>query len=69
MYVSHTLKKAVEVKSLSAASAAVRQFIELNHFGSSDFLGGEVYDSLTNKLIAKVSYNGRTWDAQGAVIS
>ena len=69
MYVSLTRKKAVEVESLAAASAAVRQFIELNDFGSSDFVGGEVYDFSTNKLIAKVSYNGRIWDAQGAEIS
>ena len=69
MYVSLTRKKAVEVESLSAASVAVRKFIELNDFGSSDFSGGEVYDSSTNKLVAKVSYNGRIWDAQGFEIS
>jgi hypothetical protein len=69
MYVSLTRKNAVEVESLSAASVAVRKFIELNDFGSSDFSGGEVYDSSTNKLIAKVSYNGRIWDAQGVEIS
>ena len=68
MYVSLTRKKAIEVESLPAASAAVRQFIELNDFGSSDFMGGEVYDSSTNRLIAKISYNGRIWDAQGAEI-
>ena len=68
MYVSLTRKKAVEVESLPAASAAVRQFIELNDFGSSDFLGGEIYDSSTNKLIAKVSYNGRIWNPQGIEI-
>lgn len=64
MYVSLTRKKAVEVDNLSAASVAVRNFIELNDLGSSSFSGGEVYDSLTNQLIAKVSYNGRIWDAQ-----
>ena len=68
MYVSLTRKKAIEVESLPAASAAIRQFIELNGFGSSDFAGGNVYNSSTNKLIAKVSYNGRIWDAQGAEI-
>ena len=68
MYVSLTRKKAIEVESLPAASAAVRQFIELNDFGSSDFAGGEVYDSSTNTLVAKVSYNGRIWDAQGTEI-
>ena len=68
MYVSLTRKKAVEVESLPAASAAVRQFIELNNFGSSDFVGGEIYDSSTNKLIAKVSYNGRIWNLQDVEI-
>ena len=38
-------------------------------YGSSDFLGGEVYDSATDKLIAKVSYNGRVWDAEGNEIN
>ena len=65
MYVSLTRKKAVEVESFTAASVAVRKFIELNDYGSSDFLGGEVYDSSTDKLIAKVSYNGRIWDSEG----
>ena len=69
MYVSLTRKKAVEVESLSAASVAVRKFIELNDLGSSDFGGGEVYDSSTNMLIAKVSYNGRIWNSQGVEIS
>ena len=68
MYVSLTSKKAVEIESLSAASAAVRQFIESKDFGSSYFIGVEVYDSLANKLIARVSYNGRIWDALGAAI-
>jgi hypothetical protein len=39
MYVSLTRKKAVEVESFTAASIAVRKFIELNDYGSSDFLG------------------------------
>ncbi len=69
MYVSLTRKKAVEVESLSAASVAVRNFIELNDLGSSDFGGGEIYDSSTNRLIAKVSYNGRIWNDQGLEIS
>ena len=68
MYVSLTRKKAVEVESLPAASAAVRQFIELNDFGASDFVGGEIYDSSTNRFIAKVSYNGRIWNPQGVEI-
>jgi hypothetical protein len=67
MYVSLTRKKAVEVESFTAASIAVRKFIELNDYGSSDFLGG-VYNSTTNKLIAKVSYNGRIWNADGQEI-
>lgn len=65
MYVSLTRKKAVEVESLTPASFTVRKFIELNDYGSSDFLGGEVYDSVTNKLIAKISYNGRIWKEDG----
>ena len=69
MYVSLTRKKAVEVENFSAASLAVRKFIELNDLGSSDFEGGGIYESLTNRLIAKVSYNGRIWDAQGSEIS
>jgi hypothetical protein len=35
MYVSLTRKKAVEVESFTAASIAVRKFIELNDYGSS----------------------------------
>ena len=68
MYVSLTRKKAVEVESFTAASFAVRKFIELNDYGSSDFLGGEVYDSVTNKLIAKISYNGRIWKEDGTEV-
>jgi hypothetical protein len=68
MYVSLTRKSAVEVGSLSEASTEVRSFIEMNDLGSSDFIGGEVYDSYTNKLIAKVSYNGRIWDTTGREI-
>jgi hypothetical protein len=68
MYVSLTRKNAVEVGSLSEASTEVRRFIEMNDLGSSDFIGGEVYDSCTNKLIAKVSYNGRIWDTTGREI-
>jgi hypothetical protein len=69
MYVSPTRKKAVEIQSLSEASSEVRKFIDMNGFGLSDFFGGEVYDSTTNKLIAKVSYNGRIWDINGCEIS
>ena len=65
VYVSLTRKKAVEVENFAAASIAVRKFIEQNDFGSSDFIGGEVYDSSTDKLIAKISYNGRIWGADG----
>jgi hypothetical protein len=69
LYVSLTHRKAIEVRSLSEASTEVRRFIELNDLGSSDFVGGDVYDLSTNRKIGRVSYNGRIWDLDGHEIS
>lgn len=69
MYVTLTRRRAIEVRSLADASLEVRRFIDMNGFGSSDFFGGEVYDFATNKLIAKISYNGRIWDTNGCEIT
>jgi hypothetical protein len=55
----------MEVRSLSEASREVRRFIELNDLGSSDLVGGDVYDASTNRKIAGISYNGRIWDIDG----
>jgi hypothetical protein len=50
-----------EVKSLKEASVLVRKFITQFNLGASNWTGGIVLDS-EQKIVAKVSYNGRVWD-------
>jgi len=64
MRVYFTAKQFKEVSSLQEASAACREFIESNGFGSSDLTArfGIIKDG--SKTIATVSYNGRVWSPQ-----
>jgi len=49
-----------EVNSFEEASRAVRDFIDVNDLGASEFSGGDVFD-MTGKKVANISYNGRIW--------
>lgn len=58
----------VEVKGLRHASKVCREFITRNGLGGGNWFGpaGEVYrDGIK---VARVSYNGRLWDNDGAEI-
>ena len=54
----------VPIRSADEASAVVRQYIERNNIGGSEFQGGQVTDR-QGKPVAKVSYNGRVWSPDG----
>ena len=50
-----------EVRNLEHASKTVREYIESNGLGSSQWTGTGRVKSDTGKTIAWVSYNGRIW--------
>lgn len=54
------------VCSLDEAAEACREFISANDLGGGNWTGGAVFDARTNKLVARVSYNGRIWEAPEA---
>lgn len=62
----------VAVATLAEASAAVRRFVaagDSGHgMGFSEFEGGKVRRAGESRSFARVSYNGRVWDAAGAEI-
>ena len=51
----------VKVDSLEDAVRECMEFIGRNDLGSGNWVGGKVYEG--KKLIAKIAYNGRVWDA------
>jgi hypothetical protein len=64
-------KPPVPVTSLKEASQLVQAFISRTGYGSTDFyaypLRGTVY-SEGSTLVARVSYNGRVWDAEDRTV-
>lgn len=50
-----------EVNSFEEASKVVRDYIEQNNLGMSEFSGGDVFD-MSGNLVAQISYNGRIWE-------
>lgn len=50
------------VTTLAEASSVCRDFIERNEMGAGNWAGGDVLDA-NNKVVARVSYNGRVWAA------
>lgn len=53
----------VMVPTLQAASEVVREFIEDEAIGASDWRGGQVCrDEEGHEDVAMVSYNGRVWE-------
>jgi hypothetical protein len=53
------------VPNLWQASQEVRDYIVRYNLGASNFYGGKVLTQNENKLVARVSYNGRIWDLDG----
>ena len=61
------------VRNLEEASKAVRQFIDANDIGASQWYAGDsgyvyAYSATAgahNMIVAKVSYNGRVWNPDG----
>ncbi len=54
----------VACAGLADASRICREFIARNELGSGNWTGGQITDA-TGKPIARVSFNGRVWDAAG----
>lgn len=54
-----------DVPDLGAASKACREYIDEHGLGSGNWSGGDVRDTESKKVIARVSYNGRVWDLDG----
>lgn len=57
----------VEVASFADAAAVCRRFITKHDLGSGNWSGGQVFRGL--KLLARVSYNGRVWNNDGAPLT
>lgn len=49
------------VDSFKDASRAVRHFIETNNLGSGNWTGGRIFDD-QDRVVGRVSFNGRVWD-------
>ncbi len=52
-----------EVESLTHASQVCRDFIREWELGAGNWSGGQVWDTATNKQVARISFNGRIWDS------
>lgn len=50
-----------QADTIEELSKKVREFIEENNLGAGNWTGGEVYEVATNKVIGRISYNGRFW--------
>lgn len=57
----------VGVETFGEASRKVRDYIESNDLGSSEWKGGAVRDS-AGKAAGRISYNGRAWRLDGTEI-
>jgi hypothetical protein len=51
----------VEVKDFSEASTACRAYIAQHNLGAGNWTGGTITQG--NRIVARVSYNGRVWRA------
>ena len=49
------------VDSLESAARVVRDYILEYDLGGGNMIGGQVYDTGTNQMVAYISYNGRIW--------
>jgi hypothetical protein len=49
------------VASLEEASASCLAFIAEHDLGGGNWSGGQVRDTATGVVVARVSYNGRLW--------
>jgi hypothetical protein len=60
----------VEVDSIEAAAKAVRAEIRARDVGASEWYrpGRGVVKGARGALVARISYNGRIWDTDGAEI-
>jgi hypothetical protein len=54
------------VDTIEDGSAEVRRYIDEHDLGGSDWRGGTVTDIHTGEKVARISYNGRIWPAEGA---
>ena len=59
-------KHLVEVADYAQASRVCRAYIDRNELGGGNWTGGAI--RLGRKTVARVSYNGRVWAADGTEI-
>jgi hypothetical protein len=52
-------KKVVECNSIEECQQKVRDYIEENYLGGSNWTGGKVFKN--DKQVGYISYNGRYW--------
>lgn len=67
VHTANDITKYADVKTLREASQLVRDYIKYYGLGSSTFTGGDVLNQ-ENKVVYRVSYNGRVWDTHGNLI-
>lgn len=66
VYLSTRPNHRAQVATLREASQRVRDFIDSHGLGASDWCGtGAGMITENGKVIARVSYNGRVWSADG----
>ena len=53
-------RQTVDADSIEAAAKICREYIERNHLGGGNWVGGKVTQD--GKHIADISYNGRAWE-------
>ena len=57
----------IQVNSIHEASKVCREYIDRNHLGGGNWTGGNVFHD--GELVARISYNGRTWDTSDNAIT
>jgi len=53
----------IKCETLQKCSEACRRFISVHDLGGGNWAGGEI--TVGDKVVGKVSYNGRIWDTDG----
>jgi len=53
--------KKEQVFTLIEASEVCQEYIREYELGGGNWLGGKVFDAITNEQVAYVSYNGKVW--------
>jgi hypothetical protein len=60
----------VAVMDVPEASRIAREYIDRNHLGGGNWVGGQMFLMLGNKKkeFGRISFNGRAWDLSGKEI-